>query len=195
MKKKVLSALLLASVAIPQTYAEGFDPPVTSNGMSYPQLYHLSQKDYPLGVAFFSRRQVQEIKPAIGNDVKANLVLVKYKGTRNPNDVEHVYYVKESWKDDNSWHEPPEVLTLIYHNTGDGKEYVGILIRNEIYKPQDQAPTKIMLQEVKLDDDSAQLLVDLMTGDTKWTNKTEITYSETKDPKVSPPKMILDKTK
>ena len=195
MKKKILYALLLASFAVPHTIAEGFESSFTSNGMSYPQLYHLSQKDYPLGVAFLKDLQVQEIKPAIGNGVKANLVLVKYKGSGNPNDVENVYYVKESFKDDNVWHKPPEVLTLIYHNTGDGKEYLGILISNEIYKPQDQVPTKIMHQEVKLDDVSAQYLLDLRTNDTKWNNKTEISYSETTKSNVRPPKIIFDRTK
>lgn len=149
------------------------------------------QQSYPLGVAYFSDLKVQQIKPAIGNGAKANIVLTKLLRQGGANDVLEVYYVKDSWKDNNFNHRPPEIEELIYHNLGGDKDFLGIKIRENIYKIGNNTmhPDNVMEREVKLDDESAQLLIDLMSGDTKWNNKTSITYSETTNPKVMPPKV------
>ncbi len=150
-----------------------------------------TQQSYPLGVAYFSDLKVQQIKPAIGNGAKANIVLTKLLRQGGANDVLEVYYVKHSWKDNNINHKPPEVEELIYHNLGGSNDYLGIKIRENIYKPNNKTmhPDNVMEREVKLDDESAQLLIDLMTGDTKWNNKTSIIYRETTNPKVMSPQV------
>ena len=140
---------------------------------------------YPLGIPFFSRRKVQEIVPAVGNGVKANLVLTKLKKQGEENDVLQVYYIKHSYDDYNEQHDPPDVRGLIYHNLGEGKEFLGIKIYQPIYR--DDGTKSGMMREVKLDDVSAQYLIDLLTNDTKWNNKTGITYSETTSPRVMVP--------
>ena len=140
---------------------------------------------YPLGIPFFSRRKVQEIVPAIGDGVKANLVFTKLKKQGDENDVLQVYYIEHSYDDYNEQHDPPDVRGLIYHDLGEGKEFLGIKIYQPIYR--DDGTKRGMMSEVKLDDVSAQYLIDLLTNDTKWNNKTGITYSETTSPKVMVP--------
>ena len=44
--------------------------------------------------------------------------------------------------------------------------------------------------EYKLDDTSAQKIIDLIAGDSKWTNRTNIKFSETTSPNVAPPKVV-----
>lgn len=150
-----------------------------------------TQEDYPLGVAYFRDLKVQQIKPAVGNGVKANIVLTKLLRQGGANDVLEVYYVKQSFKDSHPNHQPPEVKELIYHNLGGGNDFLGIRIFEYIYKPGNNTmhPDNVMEREVKLDDESAQFLLDLRTNDTKWNNKTSITYSETTNPKVMPPQI------
>ena len=89
----------------------------------------------------------------------------------------------------NQNHEPPKVRELVYHDTGDGKEYLGIKILQNIYKSGNNTmyPDNTMEREVKLDDESAQFLLDLRTNDTKWNNTTDIKFSVTTNPKVMPP--------
>ena len=124
-----------------------------------------TQQNYPLGVAFFSDLNIQKIQPAIGNGVKANIVL-----TGSSTGIDGIYYVKHSYKDNSIVHMPPEITGLIYHNTGDGKEFMGIELYEVIYKDRTDKPSKIIEREVKIDDEAAQLLVDLLIGKTQWTN-------------------------
>ena len=143
--------------------------------------------DYPLDIPFFSTRKVQEIVPAIGNDVEASLVLTKPKKQGADNDVMHIYYIKHSYKDDNIRHYPPDVRGLVYHNLGEDKEFLGIKIYEPIYCSD--GTESGMVSEVRLDDKSAQYLLDFRTDDTKWINKTDITFEITDSPKVMSPKI------
>ena len=148
------------------------------------------QQDYPLGVAFFDRLKVLQIKPAVGNGVKANLVLTSYKPDKG--DVAaQVFFVEHSFKSNNKLVEPPLVQELIYHNLGPDKEYLGILIKEKIYRGETYPIlTKVAYVEVKLDDESAQFLLDLQAGVTKWKDCTGINFSETTNSKVRRPRVI-----
>ena len=149
-----------------------------------------TQQSYPLGVAFFRDVKVQQIKPAIGNGVMANIVLTTYGGEGSLNNVRNVYYIKHSYSNSNPDQFPPEVKGLVYHDLGGDKSYLGVILSEKLYATKTAiTPKGRMEREVKLDDESAQLLIDLMTGDTKWNNKTSITYSETTNPKVKPPQV------
>ena len=154
---------------------------------SLPGFCQSSQQDYPLGIPFFSKRKVQEIVPAVGNEVKVFLVFTKLKRQGSDNDVIHIFYVEHSYKDDNPEHHPPDVRGLIYHDLGEDKEFLGIKIYVPIYR--NDGSEGGVIREVKLDDTSAQYLIDFLTNDTKWVNKTDITYSETISPKVMIPKV------
>lgn len=150
-----------------------------------------SQQDDPLGVAFLRDLKIQQILPTVGNEVKANLVLTKYRKGGNENDVCHVYYIKHSYSNSNRNQFPPEVKGLIYHDLGGENSYLGIIISEELYNTKTSVIAyRRMESEVKLNDEkSAQFLLDLRTNDTKWNNKTEITFIETTNPKVMPPQV------
>lgn len=143
-----------------------------------------TQQTDPLGVAFFRDKTIKKIVPAVGNGVKANLVL--RGSTQNPNskDVFDVFYIKHSYKDSSLGHRPPEVKELIYHDLGEDA-FLGIRVHEYIYEKG--KPTRFMISEIKLDDESAQYLLDLRTNDTEWNNKTTIMFSETKNPRVALP--------
>ena len=155
------------------------------NGKNTSAAIQSSQQDFPLNLPFFSRRKVQEVVPAIGDGVKAYLVFTKLKKQGEENDVLQIYYIEHSYYDDNEQHDPPDVRGLIYHNLGEGKEFLGIKIYQPIYRAN--GTRSGMMSEVKLDDVSAQYLLDFRTDDTKWKNKTGITFEITNSPRVMAP--------
>jgi len=156
---------------------------------SFPEVQR-TQQSYPLGVAFFRDVKIQQIKPAVGNSVKAKIVLVTYGGERYSNNVRNVYYIKDSYSNSNPDQFPPEVKGLVYHDLGSDKSYLGIILSEKLYSSKTAiTPRGRMEREVKLDDESAQFLLDLKTNDTKWNDKTNITFSETTNPKVMPPQV------
>ena len=165
--------------------------PVEVNDRTYVARPEEFQQSYPLGVAYFDDLRIQQVKPAIGNGVKANLVLTAYKPNKNKNNVDQVYYVEHSFRYNNKLIEPPLVQELIYHNLGSDKEYLGILIKKKIY-PNETSPkvTKVVYSEVKLDDESAQFLLDFQAGSTRWNDRTGIKFTETTRPNVKSPEII-----
>ena len=159
--------------------------PVETNDATYVARPEEFQQDYPLGVAYLSYEKIRQIVPAVGNGVKANIVLATRSADKTPNNVEYVYYIKNSYKNDRC-EVPPVVRALIYHNLGPDKEYLGIEIKENFYK--NGIPDYYVVREVKLDDKSAQFLLDLQAGSTKWNDKTGIKFRETTNPNVQPPK-------
>ena len=189
MKSIVLKSVLIAGLfamipgALNGRGPEGDNP---GNGKNASRAILSSQQDSPLGWAYLRGKKTFEIFPAIGGGRKANLV---FSGT-NTNEVYKIYYIDAAFKDDNIHHRPAEVLSLIYHNLGDDA-FLGIKIMSYLYHDKNE-PNKItgyLYREVNLDDTSAQYLVDFMTNDTKWTNKTDIGYEETDNPKVMVPEV------
>jgi len=188
MKSIVLKCVLIAGLfaMIPDALNGGVPAGDNlGNGKNASAVIQSPKQDFPLNLPFFSRRKVQEVVPAVGNGVKAYLVFTKLKKQGEENDVLQIYYIKHSYYDDNEQHDPPDVRGLIYHDLGEGKEFLGIKIYQPIYR--ENGTRSGMMREVKLDDVSAQYLIDFKTDDTKWKDKTGITYEETNSPRVMVP--------
>ena len=76
---------------------------------------------------------------------------------------------------------PPKVERLYFHNTGDGKEYYGAYIADPI---SDKNGNEVAFQrhEIRIDYNTAQNILKLLKGNTKWINDTNILYYETNSP-------------
>lgn len=76
---------------------------------------------------------------------------------------------------------PPKLERLYYHNTGDGKEYYGAYIADPI---SDKNGDEVAFQrhEIRIDYNTAQNILKLIKGNTKWINDTNILYYETNSP-------------
>ena len=159
---------------------------VEANDRTYVAKPQEFQQSYPLGVAYLSLNKIRQIVPAVGNGVKANLVLATRLADKTPNNVEEVFYIKNSYSNNSSYETPPIVRELVYHNLGSDKEFLGIEIKENFYK--NGIIDFYMVREVKLDDESAQFLLDLQADKTKWSDKTNITFRETTNPNVAPAK-------
>ncbi len=156
------------------------------------------------GIKFFNNKICREIKPTFAsgaysnNSKKMNLLFVfdffirdedlQQKGLsddeRLSKIVTRVYLLKDGETRDSSLKEPTFITELVYHNLGDNA-FLGIKTEEPLYD-KDLHYGGAMFQEYRLDDESAQYLLDFSTNDTKWLNGTDIKFSITNSPDLLP---------
>lgn len=140
------------------------------------------QDNPPLGINYFKGHDIIDVKDIKANGKDAKLVFryIKYKsddgGVKN---ARRVYFVDDSYKDRKSYTvSPPEVRALIYHDLGSGKEFGGLGLQTVITKVDGTyVPFKY---EVKLDDESAQYVIDFLAGEKEYKNEADIKFQVTK---------------
>ena len=81
---------------------------------------------------------------------------------------------------------PPQVVKLVYHDTGKDSEFCGVVVRENHYTSKGEFYN--LDKEIMLTDNAANQIIDLLAGDSKWSNKTSIEYSTTTSPNLLPPK-------
>lgn len=109
--------------------------------------------------------------------------------SEEPKDVIFVYIIsdKEDHSPNNPLNCPELVKELIYHKLDDGKEFCGVRIEGDVVNKEGKS-VGYMESEIKIDDDTANLLMDLLLNQSGWNNKTGIKYSATTSPRLIPPK-------
>ena len=176
----------------------------TTEVCEQPQVSHLStidsceiapanpqQSPFPQIAYFNSQVPIKKIISAIGNDIPVKIVLAGY----NPGkEVDVVHYIMDSYKDGHESHIPPRIYELVYHDLGPDKGFLGAKIIRHLYDPDTGklSDPYATIREVRLDDVSAEYLLDFRAGDTEWVNRTGIDFSVTKDSKTMPTKFLED---
>ncbi len=108
---------------------------------------------------------------------------------KDPKVVKYVYIIldNEYKAPNNNAVIPPRITELIYHKIDDGTEFCGIVINgNFVNKNGERSGSYI--KEIKIDDDTANLLMELLLNKSGWNNKTGIKYSMTTSPRLRTPK-------
>lgn len=125
---------------------------------------------------------------AKGNGANYHMV---YTAPQSSNDkINHIYFIKDgSIGSVEVGAHPPLVQTLIYHNLGKDS-FCSVITLESILGP-DRRENGTTLRQIMLDDDSAQKIIDLVSGDTKWKNNTHIQIKEVFDAKIGKPKTTL----
>ncbi len=113
---------------------------------------------------------------------------IVYSSIRTPDYVDKVSVFPEGFPN-KSGVLLPWVEELVYHDLGKGKEYCGIIVRS-VNKLQN-GRYKTTYEEVRLPDECAQTLIDLLANYSKMKNNTSIEYSETKSAQLRQTKTIL----
>ena len=144
-----------------------------------------------------------ELDNALKNNksIQADRILLKSKGkfggedayflltSMDKNDthnrVENIQIVTRGLKPKDH---PPSVTELVYHDLGAGKEFCSVKV-NETFFSND-GKTRLVTYETRIDDQSAQLIIDLMANEMKWKNGTRIKFSETKSDELAAFKVI-----
>ena len=81
------------------------------------------------------------------------------------------------WVDENvikySPYDPPIVTGLVYHDIGKDKEFCSVEMIKTRYKNGEMFRYRI---RERVDDETAQLLIDFLAGETQWRNSTDINF-------------------
>lgn len=121
--------------------------------------------------------RIQKIIDCTGNKQKGKLLFTTSKGDTSST-VWGVYYIQNDYKGNNNLR-PPSVTKIIYHDIGEDS-FLGILIHEEIMAKKNTA-VNCLIREVRLDDKSAQYLIDFVAGDTNFKNYSGIKFEETQN--------------
>lgn len=155
-----------------------------------PETEEVEQSNPPFGWALF-RDVTEDIKlnvPAKGNGANYHMV---FTAPRSSNDkINNIYFIKDgSVGSVDPGDHPAKVQTLIYHNLGDAS-FCSVITLENILGP-DRMANGTMMREIMIDDASAQKIIDLVSGDTKWKNNTHIQVNEVFDAKIHKSKTVL----
>ena len=134
-------------------------------------------------IAFFRYEKIKQIKPATAGGQRTNLVFVS---SDRDNTVRKVYLVKNNEKNSYETQEPPYIKELMYHDLGPDKEFLGVNVTEKVYDKNTHKYKGTIGYELKLDDESAQYMLDFNAGSTKWKDETGIKFRETTNPDVAP---------
>lgn len=143
------------------------------------------QQSYPFDIAYFRYSKIKQIKSATAGGQKTNLVFVSHD---RDNTVLKVYLVKNNEKNSFETQEPPYIRELIYHDLGPDKEFLGVYVIEKVYDKNTHKYKGTIGYELRLDDESAQYLLDFNAGSTEWKDETGIKFRETTNPNVAPVK-------
>ena len=183
--KTPVQYLPISNENIPELYAQ---PSVEVNDATYVARDEEFQQSYPFDVAFLKTyRKIRGVISGTANGKKTNLVLCSI--TSRDKGISRVYMVKDNEKNIYENQEPEMITELVYHNIGRDKEYLGAVILKTIYDKHTHEFAGALSREVRLDDKTAQFLLDLTTDDTQYEYDKRfgnIKYSETTNPNTRP---------
>lgn len=188
MKKKVLAsvAILITTFAIGQTHPDWKHIPNPFEGIR-----DLDSKICREVIPTYASGTYSESK-------KMNLLFVydyvcrnrdlRRKGVSRTDElkriVSRVYIINDGETREGGMMEPTYILELVYHDLGENS-FLGIKTEKPIYDSK-HAYAGAIFREYRLDDKSAQYLLDFRTNDTEWLNGTDIKFSVTTSPNLLP---------
>lgn len=103
------------------------------------------------------------------------------------NNVTMLEYIPKDLKYTSIYDNVPRVMEMVYHKTGDDKEYCGLITRKEIEYIGD---TYFEDKEQRITDDAANAIIDLINGDSKYTDETGLMVRVVNTPKLTPTKIV-----
>lgn len=134
------------------------------------------QKEAPLGVEYFKRRPIAHIQTGTNGVGRTAHIVFCPLGTSSEdlkNIISAIYYV-----DDNvvkySTNNPPIITGLVYHDIGKDKEFCSLKMIKTRYDKNGKMIRHLVHE--RIDDKTAQLLIDFLAGETKWRNSTNIKF-------------------
>ena len=161
-------------------------PKTKSSDATYlisPETEELQQDEPPFGWAFLSDGiKIQQVIKGKSPFSSYNMLYTKYTESGNPMDVKNVYIISDDEKKSNNpLIHPPKVVKIVYHNIGDEKEYCGAVVE-QYYLDNNGNSKGSFTREIIMDKNSAQSLIYLISGHTKWNYKGPIEFEETTKP-------------
>lgn len=145
-----------------------------------------AQTKAPFGVTDLLGHKIHHADTFMKNGKKYYIV---YSGINNADYVDKVSVFPEGYNGVKEGKLLPRVTKLVYHDLGKGKEYCGIIVIST--QKLKNGDFKRTTEEVRLPDNCAQILIDLLANYSKMKNRTSIEYSETKSPQLRQTKVEI----
>jgi len=138
------------------------------------------KKKNPFGSSFMALTTIKAAYDATGNISPYKLVFTTFDGNPNTKKVSHVFFIPEDYKCNNPSIFPPEVTELVYHDLGKDKEFCGVKVHYDIFNDKEEQ-TGVMFREIRVDDDTANRIIDILAQDekSKFINETDIKFTRT----------------
>lgn len=130
----------------------------------------LSLKD-----TYFERIPLAHIhtgKNGVGKTIQIVLSPLSEVAEDLKNIISAIYWVDENVIKYNP-HHPPIITGLVYHDIGKDKEFCSVKMIKTRYKNGEMI--RHLIHE-RVDDETAQLLIDFLAGETQWRNSTNIKF-------------------
>ena len=104
-------------------------------------------------------------------------------------EIMYVEYVPKDFKYTNMYDAVnlPVVKEMVYHKTGDSREYCGLILRNSV---EINGQSYFKDTEQRITDDAANAIIDLLNGDSKFTDNTGLMVRIVDTPNLTPTKMV-----
>lgn len=104
-------------------------------------------------------------------------------------EIMYVEYVPKDFKYTNMYDafNLPVVKEMVYHKTGDSREYCGLILRNSV---EINGQSYFKDTEQRITDDAANAIIDLLNGDSKFTDNTGLMVRIVDTPNLTPTKMV-----
>lgn len=165
--------------------------PNTDNSI-YLLIPEVQQTKTPFGYRGLENEIIKMSHPFKYRGKNSKLIFCSAKSNKSNNVVDYVYVVFRNEKpSNNTTQTPPEVRKLIYHDIGKDKEFCGIIIDEQVIGNDDKYKGTIR-REIKLDDETAQIIIDLITNHSKYKNKTFVKIEEVKTPNLHSVEVLDD---
>lgn len=129
----------------------------------------------PFGESNLRGKVIQYSKSFNRNGSKYNFVFVSEKGDGNL--VRYVYVFPQGYNS-SAAKLLPQVTNFVYHDIGKGKEFGGVIVYSIARNAKGEY--KQYKEEIRLPDELAQSIIDLLAKDSQFRNGTAIKYSETR---------------
>lgn len=145
-----------------------------------PEVAELQQPDAPFGWLSLRRYDIQNVVHGRSPMFEYDMLFATSTLANGDNRIiTDVFIIRDGQNPSNNpYISPPKVEKLYFHNTGDGKEYYGAYIAST-HSDKDGNRKSFTRSEIKIDNNTAMQIINLVKGNTDWENYTGIRLFET----------------
>ena len=153
-----------------------------------PEIQGVQQSDAPYGWVGLKRFKIQKeqhgMTPLYEYDM---LFATSTFANGDYNKITDVFVFRDFDNPSSNPYTPPrKVKALYYHNTGDGKDFYGVLVAGDTCDKNGKN-IGYTRREFRVEPKTGKAILDLITNRTKWEDCTDIKYYVTKSPSILDP--------
>lgn len=189
----------LSEAKMPENHSAGIIPPATEviyedpeenedNFLIYmPKMSNTEQTRSPYGWKSLEGLHINYAKKFKAGGHEYNML---FTSNHNDSEVNEIFiFDVNSNGTKHIAQDPPMVKQVVYHNIGKDKEFCGVILERDILEQESGKYKGTIRSEMRLPDDVAQDIVDLITNYSKFQDKTNVKIKEVNTANLLPTKL------